>query len=385
MGLGVVADDRGGAACRGRHPIGRLRLGLAAHLRHQRARGCARPVAPDLKVPRDRPAGGRRLDIFGALLATCGLGLMAWGLTSFGLDAEDRMMPPSVWCVTGAFVFATFIEWQRRARAPLVRLQLFRSRAFSGANVYTFVLFVAFTAIVSFLPMTVISGWGVKEWQASLMFLPVSLLIASLSRFSGALADRSDRPLPTAGALTVGTAYAGLVATMPMMALWRVTLPIMFIAGLGMAMLVSPLSTAVMIATSDEETGLASGVNNAAAGLPRRRPVSGCGPRCPGRKGVRHHFRLQRRRRSRLRRRRQRIPRRRQRRTSEIVINVAFQAVRPAWRCFCACCGLYRVANAAVMGPGTPTTGKLSLEGPDRPSQNEAEGGMRGPLPARRR
>lgn len=147
-----------------------------------------------------------------------------------------------------------------------MRLGLFRSRAFSGANLYTFILFVAFTGIVFYLPMTVISGWGVKEWQASFMFLPVSLLIAGLSRRSGRLADRvGPRPLLTGGALLVAAAYAGLAATMPLMDLWYVTLPIMFVAGLGMAMLVSPLSTAVMIATADEDTGLASGINNAVA------------------------------------------------------------------------------------------------------------------------
>lgn len=320
------------------------------------------------KVPRDRPSGGRRLDIFGALLATCGLGLMAWGLTSFGLDAEDRMMPPFVWCVTGAFVFAAFIEWQRRARAPLVRLQLFRSRAFSGANVYTFVLFVAFTAIVFFLPMTVISGWGVKEWQASLMFLPVSLLIASLSRFSGALADRiGPRALLTAGALTVGTAYAGLVATMPMMALWRVTLPIMFIAGLGMAMLVSPLSTAVMIATSDEETGLASGVNNAvarAAGLFSVAALGALAGRVfetyfptaaaggdPG-FGVAASEHL--------------APSAAAARLT--ATNVAFQAVAGVAVLLCLVAALIAWRTQPSWGSGTRTTGKPSLEDPDRSS-----------------
>ena len=42
------------------------------------------------RVPRDRPTEKRRLDVPGALLATAGLGLMAWGLTSFGLPASER-------------------------------------------------------------------------------------------------------------------------------------------------------------------------------------------------------------------------------------------------------------------------------------------------------
>ena len=52
---------------------------------------------------------------------------------------------------------------------------------------------------------------------------------------------------------------------MPLMLLWEVTLPILVLSAAGMAMLVSPLSAAVMLATPDADTGLASGVNNAVA------------------------------------------------------------------------------------------------------------------------
>ena len=124
-------------------PIGLLALGLLCW-----------------RVPRDRPAERRTLDIPGALLATAGLGLMAWGLTSFGLPESARGVSPFVWLAAGVGVFAGFIVWERRARAPMVRLELFRSRAFSGANVFTLVLFFAFNAVLFFLPMTLVSAWG---------------------------------------------------------------------------------------------------------------------------------------------------------------------------------------------------------------------------------
>ncbi|MGO4838687.1 MFS transporter, partial [Rhizobiaceae sp. 2RAB30] len=69
----------------------------------------------------------------------------------------------------------------------------------------------------------------------------------------------------TVGAALVGISYAGLAATMPMMRLWEVTFPILLLQAAGMSMLVSPLSAAVMLATPDSDTGLASGVNNAVA------------------------------------------------------------------------------------------------------------------------
>ena len=61
----------------------------------------------------------------------------------------------------------------------------------------------------------------------------------------------------TAGSVLVGLSYAGLAATMPLMLVWQVTVPILLLQAAGMAMLVSPLSAAVMRATPDADTGLA--------------------------------------------------------------------------------------------------------------------------------
>lgn len=218
------------------------------------------------RVPRDRPPEERRLDYTGALLATLGLGLMAWGLTNFGVPENERMVAPWLWVAVGVLVFAVFIVWEKHAAMPMVKLALFRSKAFSGANVYTLILFFALNAVLFFLPMTVVTGWNIPEWQASLLVVPLSLFIAVFSGRAGRLADRIGPRLPlTIGAALVGLSYAGLAATMQMMRLWEVTFPILLLQAAGMSMLVSPLSAAVMLATPDSDTGLASGVNNAVA------------------------------------------------------------------------------------------------------------------------
>ncbi len=224
-----------------------------------------------LKVPQDRPLAGRRLDIVGAALATAGLGLLAWGLTSIGLDAAERTVDPWLTIVAGAVLMLGFVFWEHITPSPMVKLALFRSKAFSGANAYTLVLFFAFNAVLFFLPMTLITAWGVIEWESSLTMLPLALFIGGFSRYAGQVADRIGPRAPlTAGALLMALSFALLAATMPLMMLWTVTFPVLLLNALGMAMLVSPLSAAVMLATPDEDTGLASGVNNAlarAAGL----------------------------------------------------------------------------------------------------------------------
>src|SRR5204863_170362 len=97
-----------------------------------------------LRVPRDGPSEKRRLDLRGAALVTGSLALIAWGLTSLGLPLSQRTVSPLVWLAAGATLFGLFIHWERVAPAPMVKLQLFRSRAFSGANVFTLILFLAF-------------------------------------------------------------------------------------------------------------------------------------------------------------------------------------------------------------------------------------------------
>lgn len=218
------------------------------------------------RVPADRPRDRRRLDLPGAILATAGLGALAWGLTAIGLPEGGHILPPAAWAGAGGLILAAFVAWEARSRAPMVKLRLFRSAAFSGANTYTLILFLAFGAVLFFLPMTVISAWGAAEWEASLLFLPVSFFIATLSGRTGRLADaHGPRRFLVAGALLVGAALAGLAATMPLMMMWTVTFPLLVVMGLGMGILVSPLSAAAMAAAPDEDSGLASGVNNAVA------------------------------------------------------------------------------------------------------------------------
>lgn len=218
------------------------------------------------RVPQDKPAARRKLDIPGAVLATVGLGLMAWGLTGYGLEAGARVAPPWLWLVGGVVILGAFVMWEKHTASPMVKLELFRSIPFSGANLFTLILFFAFSAVLFFLPMTLISAWDKAEWEASLAMLPLSVAIASLSGYAGRLADRiGPRLLLSGGAFLVAIAFAGMALTMPLMSLWTVTVPFTTVMALGMAMLVSPLSSAVMLATPDADTGLASGINNAVA------------------------------------------------------------------------------------------------------------------------
>lgn len=212
-------------------------------------------------IPADAPEAGRRLDLVGGLLATAALLLMTLGLTG---SSGTPLTTTIGFALSGLIVLGAFVWWETRARAPMLPLGLFRSASFSGAQGLTFALYFSLSAVTFYMPMTVIAGWGESAAVVSLMLLPLGLAITVLSPISGGLTDRfGPGPMIAAGSLCVAIAFASVGLTMPLHNTWFVLLPLNALFGIGMGLVVSPLSTAVMTSVSDHDTGIASGVNNA--------------------------------------------------------------------------------------------------------------------------
>lgn len=218
-----------------------------------------------VRVPADAPEAGRRLDWIGGILITAALLLVALGLTGSGGNAP---LPSHilVYCGSGLIALLAFLYWESGSSAPMLPLQHFRRPAFSGAQGLTFALYFALAAISFFLPMTMIGGWGVTAAVASIVFLPLGILLTLLSSSAGRLADKvGPGPMITAGSALVALAFALLGVFAPLQDPWLGVLPFTILMGVGMSAVVSPLSTAVMTSVEDRDTGLASGVNNAVA------------------------------------------------------------------------------------------------------------------------
>jgi MFS family permease len=218
------------------------------------------------KVAPDRPEVGRKLDLIGAVLATLALMLIAYGLTGDGSESVPPLSHILLWCGSGILLAGAFLFWEHRTPAPMLPLRLFASKGFSGANGLTFALYFALGGTMFFLPMTMIGGWGETPATVSLALLPMGILLTLLSSFSGRWADRfGPGPLIALGSLIVAVAFTTLGLTAPLHNVWFAVMPSIAVLGLGMGLVVSPLSTAVMTSVQDSETGVASGVNNAVA------------------------------------------------------------------------------------------------------------------------
>jgi hypothetical protein len=115
------------------------------------------------------------------------------------------------------------------------------------------------------LPIRLIVGDGYSATASAATLLPLVAELFVLSRWTGRWASTIGPRIPlTAGACLVTAGFL-LLATMGGGSYWRGFLPGIAILGLGMAMTVAPLTTAVMGALGDARAGLASGINNAVA------------------------------------------------------------------------------------------------------------------------
>lgn len=215
---------------------------------------------PESRNP-DAPSG---VDWRGALLAVLGLGSLVYGLIT-PATAGWRDTGVRVSLAAGVLLLLAFVLAERAGSSPMMPLELFRSRRFSGINVLTLLLYGALGAAFFFLPFLLIQARGYSATAAGAAFLPFTLVVGVLSRGSGWLADRLGARLPLiAGAALAATGFALLGAGGG--SYW-VTLAAMTVLGFGLGLAVAPLTTTVINAVPPHRTGVASGINNAIASV----------------------------------------------------------------------------------------------------------------------
>jgi len=232
-----------------------------------------------MEESRNSEATGR-FDWLGAAVIAIGVGGLAFGATR---GQEQHWQDPIAWAALGIGALATLAipVLMVTRRNPLVPPELFASRNFTVVNLSTFVIYGALYVTFTFQSLFLQGALGYSPVAAGAVGIPVALLLTFLSTPAGQLSARfGPRLFMTIGPLVMAAGLLWLARIPADSTPWRAglpdasgllppvdvlvdVLPGLILFGLGISMVVAPLTTALMSSVPVAKAGLGSAINNA--------------------------------------------------------------------------------------------------------------------------
>jgi len=213
---------------------------------------------PETKAPGPAP----KLDVRGAACISGALAGITYGLieaSSAGWTSTSVLVP----LAAGAVLLGLFIMVEDKEPQPMLPLGVFRSRQFTAANAVTFVVYAALGGLLFLVPVVLQVSHGYSPLAAGAALLPVTLVMLLLSSRSGALAARiGPRLQMSVGPLVIAASFLLFIRIGGSGDYLTAVLPAVVVFGLGVAIMVAPLTATALAAAPADHAGIASAVNN---------------------------------------------------------------------------------------------------------------------------
>jgi EmrB/QacA subfamily drug resistance transporter len=231
-------------------------------------------------VPESRREEGGALDWLGA--AVVGLAVAGLSFGAIRSREEEWQDPVAIGIlIAGALAAVAFPFLMARRPHPLVPLALFRNRRFSAINLSTFLIYGALYVQFVLQSLFLQGALGYTPLATALVGIPGTVFLILLSARTGELAGRlGPRRFLVGGPLVMAAGAAIWLAVPATSEAWlaSITEPSTLIPplgtivgpflaatifGVGISMLVAPLTTVLMASVPVDRAGLGSAINNA--------------------------------------------------------------------------------------------------------------------------
>jgi len=205
------------------------------------------------------PTVGREVDYAGVAVLTAGLTALVLALVegnSWGWGSGSIL----ALLISSAVLLGAFVVLELKVRAPMIEFGLFASRNFIGAVTVAFIVSFSMLGMFFFLALYMQNVLGYSPLAAGLRFLPTTLVIMVVAPVAGRLADRIGPRWPITVGLSLVALALFIFTGVNAQTTYGDLLPGFMAMGIGIALTMSPMSTAALNAVSQSKAGIASGV-----------------------------------------------------------------------------------------------------------------------------
>lgn len=204
-----------------------------------------------------------RQDWWGAALITLGLGGLIFGLIEGPKRGWGDVM---VWTsiVASLSFLVAFAIVELTVKHPMIPFSLFKSRAFSGVTIVTFVLYFAMSGVFFFLTLNLQQVQMFSATRTGLAFMPIIIPLFLISHWAGQFVDRVGPRRPMIiGPFVIALGFFWYMIPGIAANYWLTFFPATTLFGVGLGITVAPLTTVALASIPIHMSGLAAAVSNA--------------------------------------------------------------------------------------------------------------------------